>query len=119
MSRVKRGVTTHARHKKIISQAKGHYGRRKNCFRISVQSVEKSLQYAYRDRKTKKRVFRRLWIQRINAASRLYGLTYSKFMYGIIKTSIKINRKVLSDLAINEPEIFKNIALQAKFSISK
>lgn len=119
MSRVKRGVTTHARHKKVISQAKGHYGRRKNCFRISIQSVEKALQYSYRDRKTKKRTFRRLWIQRINAASRLYGMTYSKFIYGIMKTSIKINRKILSELAIHEPEIFKNIALQAKYSIFK
>lgn len=115
MSRVKRGVTSHARHKKIISKVKGHYGRRKNCFRISIQSFEKALLYAYRDRKTKKRAFRRLWIQRINAASRQYGLTYSKFIYGIIKSSINLNRKMLAEIAIYQPTIFKYIALQAKY----
>lgn len=115
MSRVKRGVTTHARHKKIISKVKGHYGRRKNCFRISIQSFEKALLYSYRDRKTKKRTFRRLWIQRINAASRLYGITYSDFIHGIMKSSININRKMLAEIAVHQPTIFKYLAIQAKY----
>jgi len=115
MSRVKRGVTSHARHKKIISKVKGQYGRRKNCFRIAIQSFEKALQYSYRDRKTKKRMFRKLWIQRINAASRLYGISYSQFMNGIKKSSIDINRKMLSEMAIHEPNTFKIIAINAKY----
>lgn len=114
MARVKRGTTTHARHKKVIKQSKGFYGRSKNCFRIAVQRLEKSLQYAYRDRKARKRDFRGLWIQRINAAARLHGLTYSKFIGGLHKAGIEMDRKVLADLAIREPEAFAVIAEQAK-----
>ncbi len=112
MSRVKRGVTTHARHRKIIKQAKGYYGRRKNTFRIANQAVEKAGQYAYRDRKVKKRNFRSLWIQRINAAAREHGLTYGRFINGLSRAGIAIDRKVLADLAVSEPEAFK--ALIAK-----
>ena len=107
MSRVKRGVTTHARHRKVINQAKGYYGRRKNTFRAANQAVEKAGQYAYRDRKTRKRNFRALWIQRINAASRTHGLTYGRFIDGLKKAGIEIDRKVLADLAVREPEAFK------------
>lgn len=113
MARVKRGVTGHARHKKVTDQAKGHYGRRKNTFRTAIQSVEKALQYAYRDRRTKKRQFRALWIQRINAAARLHGLTYSRFMNGLKKAQIDLDRKVLADIAVREPEAFKALADQA------
>jgi large subunit ribosomal protein L20 len=114
MSRVKRGVTAHARHKKIVSAAKGYYGRRKNCFRTANQAVEKAGQYAYRDRRTKKRDFRRLWIQRINAAVRLHDMTYSVFMGGVIKAGIEVDRKVLSDMAIHSPEAFAAIVDSAK-----
>ncbi len=114
MSRVKRGVTTHARHKKVIKMAKGYRGRSKNCFRIAIQRVEKGLQYAYRDRRNKKRNFRSLWIQRINAGARELGLTYSTFMNGLNKAGIELDRKVLADLAMNEPESFKSVAEQAK-----
>ena len=114
MSRVKRGVNTRSRHKKIISQAKGYRGRSKNCYRIAVSSVEKSLQYSYRDRRTRKRDFRRLWIQRINAAVRLYGLTYSKFIHKILNFGIEIDRKILSDIAINNPDFFKYLVTKAK-----
>ncbi len=107
MSRVKRGVTTHARHRKVIKAAKGFYGRRKNTFRIANQAVEKAGQYAYRDRRTRKRNFRSLWIQRINAATRELGLTYGRFIDGLSKAGIEVDRKVLSDLAIHEPEAFK------------
>ena len=104
MSRVKRGVTTHARHRKVIKQAKGYYGRRKNTIRVAKQAVEKAGQYAYRDRKVKKRTFRGLWIQRINAATRLHGLTYGRFIDGLNKAGIELDRKVLADMAVREPQ---------------
>jgi large subunit ribosomal protein L20 len=109
MARIKRGVTTHARHKKIIKMAKGYRGRSKNCFRIAVQRVEKALQYAYRDRRNKKRDIRALWIQRINAAVREYGLKYSIFIHGLSKAEIEIDRKVMAHLAVHEPDSFKEI----------
>lgn len=105
---------THRRHKKIIKMAKGYRGRAKNCYRTAVQRVEKALQYAYRDRKTKKRNFRALWIQRINAAARQDGLTYSQFMNGIKKAGIEIDRKILAELAVREPEAFSAIVAEAK-----
>ncbi|MCZ4271893.1 50S ribosomal protein L20 [Maritalea porphyrae] len=107
MSRVKRGVTSHARHKKTIKAAKGYYGRRKNTIRIAKQAVEKAGQYAYRDRKARKRNFRALWIQRINAAVREHGLTYGRFIDGLSKAEIAVDRKVLADLAVRNPESFK------------
>lgn len=113
MARVKRGTTAHARHKKVTDAAKGYYGRRKNVFRVAVQAVEKGQQYAYRDRRVRKRDFRALWIQRINAGVRQYGMTYSRFMNGLKLAGIELDRKVLSDLAIHEPAAFKNIVDQA------
>ncbi len=113
MARVKRGTTTHARHKKIIKMASGYFGRRKNCYRTAIQAVEKGLQYAYRDRRTRKRNFRALWIQRINAAARQFGLTYSQFMNGVHKAGIEIDRKVLANLAAHEPQAFEAIVTQA------
>ena len=112
MSRVKSGVVTKARHKKIIKSAKGYYGRRKNTFRVANQAVEKAGQYAYRDRKVRKRDFKSLWIQRINAGCRLHGLKYSQFINGLKKINLNLNRKVLSDLASNEPKVFKKIVDQ-------
>tara|TARA_Y100000590_G_scaffold355797_1_gene409722 strand:+ start:2577 stop:2930 length:354 start_codon:yes stop_codon:yes gene_type:complete len=109
MARVSRGVTTKARHKKVLKRAKGFYGRRKNVFRIASQSVERSLQYAYRDRQNRKRDFRGLWIQRINAGVRQYGITYSQFINGLKKATIEIDRKILAELAVNQPETFKAI----------
>ena len=117
MARVKRGVTAHTRHKKVIDKAAGYYGRRKNVFRVAVQAVEKAQQYAYRDRKVRKREFRALWIQRINAGVRLYGMTYSTFMNGMKLAGIELDRKVLSDLAIREPDAFKQIVEQAKAAL--
>lgn len=117
MSRVKRGVTTHARHRKIIKKASGYYGRRKNTFRIANQAVEKAGQYAYRDRRTRKRNFRSLWIQRINAAVREHGLTYGRFIDGLGKAGIEVDRKVLSDLAIHQPEAFKALVTQAQAAL--
>ena len=114
MPRVKRGVTAHARHKKILALAKGFRGRRKNVFRIAKQAVMKAGQYAYRDRRTRKRVFRQLWIARINAASRELGVTYSKFMAGLKKAQIDIDRKVLADLAVNDPAAFGSIVDKVK-----
>ena len=114
MSRVKRGVTKHARHKKVIDAAKGYRGRRKNTFRIANQAVEKAGQYAYIGRKLKKRQFRALWIQRINAAARLHGMTYGRFMDGLNKAGINLDRKVLADMAGNEPEVFKTLVETAK-----
>ena len=114
MSRVKRGVTKKARHKKIIKMAKGYRGRAKNCFRIAIQRVEKALQYAYRDRRTKKRDLRALWIQRINAATRQHDLVYSKFINGLKKAKIDLDRKVLADLAVREPDTFAKIVEKAK-----
>ena len=117
MARVKRGVTSHAKHKKVLKAAKGYYGRRKNTIRIAKQAVEKGMQYAYRDRKNKKRTFRALWIQRLNAAVRPFGLSYSKFIDGLNKSGLIIDRKVLSDLAINEPGAFAAIVEKAKAAI--
>ena len=117
MARVKRGVTTHARHRKVIKAAKGYYGRRKNTFRVANQAVEKAGQYAYRDRRTKKHNFRSLWIQRINAAARLEGMTYGRFINGLGKAGIEVDRKVLADLAVREPEAFKALVDQAKASL--
>ena len=114
MARVKRGVTTHARHLKVVKAAKGYYGARKNLFSVATQAVEKASQYAYRDRRNKKRDFRGLWIQRINAGSRLYGLNYSKFMHGLKLAGIEIDRKILSDIAIHEPSTFEELVLKAK-----
>ena len=114
MARVKRGVTTRAKHKRILDQAKGYYGRRKNTIRIARQAVEKAGQYAYRDRKVKKRNFRALWIQRINAAVRQHGLTYGRFIDGLVKAEIAVDRKVLSDIAITEPAAFAALVAQSK-----
>ena len=114
MPRVKRGVTARARHKKVLALAKGYRGRRKNVFRIAKQAVMKAGQYAYRDRRTRKRVFRQLWIARINAASRSMGVTYSKFMAGLKKAQIDIDRKVLADLAVKDPAAFGHIVAQVK-----
>jgi large subunit ribosomal protein L20 len=119
MSRVKRGVTAHARHKKVLEQAKGFYGRRKNTIRIARQAVEKAGQYAYRDRRTKKRNFRALWIQRINAAVRELGLTYGRFIDGLNKAGIEVDRKILADLAVREPEAFKALADKAQAALPK
>ncbi|HMM14686.1 MAG: 50S ribosomal protein L20 [Parvibaculum sp.] len=118
MSRVKRGVAAHARHRKIIKKAKGYYGRRKNTFRTANQAVEKAAQYAYRDRRTKKRNFRALWIQRINAGARELGLTYGRFIDGLGKAGVEIDRKVLSDLAIHQPEAFKALVEKAKAALA-
>ena len=109
MSRIKRGTTTRAKHNRILEQAKGYYGRRKNTIRIAKQAVEKAGQYAYRDRKVKKRSFRALWIQRINAATREQGVTYSAFMHALSNSGLQLDRKVLADLAMNEPAAFKAV----------
>ena len=114
MARVKRGVTSHAKHKKTLDAAKGFYGRRKNTIRAAKAAVDKSMQYAYRDRKNKKRTIRSLWIQRLNAAVREMGLTYSRFIDGLARAGITVDRKVLSELAIHEPVAFKAIVDQAK-----
>jgi large subunit ribosomal protein L20 len=113
MARVKRGVTAHAKHKKVLKAAKGYYGRRKNTIRVAKQAVEKAMQYAYRDRKRKKRTFRALWIQRINAAVREHGLTYGRFIDGLGKAGIEIDRKVLADLAVKDAAGFKALCDQA------
>jgi large subunit ribosomal protein L20 len=109
MSRVKRGVTGHARHRKVLKQAKGYYGRRKNTIRIARQAVEKAGQYSYRDRRVRKRTFRALWIQRINAAARAHGLTYGRFIDGLNKAGIELDRKVLADIAVHEPQAFQSL----------
>ena len=113
MARVKRGVTAHAKHKKVFKAAKGFYGRRKNTIRVAKQAVEKANQYAYRDRKRKKRTFRALWIQRINAAVREHGLTYGRFINGLAKAGIAVDRKVLADLAVRDAAAFKALVDQA------
>ena len=113
MARVKRGVTTHARHKKILRLAKGYRGRSSTAYRIAIERVEKGLQYAYRDRRNRKRDFRGLWIQRINAGAREHGLTYSQFMHGLKLAGLDLDRKVLSDIAIREPDAFRAIVLAA------
>ena len=118
MSRVKSGTTAVARHKKVIKRAKGYQGRNNNVYRVAVEKVEKGLQYAYRDRRAKKRNFRALWIQRINAGARQHGLTYSQFMNGMRLAGIELDRKVLSDLAIREPEAFKSLAEQAQSALN-
>ena len=117
MARVKRGVTAHAKHKKVLKAAKGFYGRRKNTIRIATQAVQKAMQYAYRDRKNRKRTFRALWIQRINAAAREHGLTYSRLIDGMAKAGIEVDRKVLSDIAIREPEAFAALLNQARAAL--
>ena len=117
MARVKRGVTTHARHRKVIKAATGYYGRRKNTFRTANQAVEKAGQYAYRDRKARKRSFRALWIQRINAASREHGVTYGRFINGLSLAGIEIDRKVLADLAVREPDAFKALVEKAQAAL--
>jgi large subunit ribosomal protein L20 len=113
MARVKRGVTAHAKHKKVLKQAKGYYGRRKNTIRVAKQAVEKAMQYGYRDRKRKKRTFRALWIQRINAAVREHGMTYGRFIDGLNKAGIAIDRKVLADIAVKDAAGFKTLCEQA------
>jgi large subunit ribosomal protein L20 len=118
MARVKRGTTTHARHKKVLDLAKGYRGRNHSAYRIALEKVEKALRYAYRDRRNKKRDFRGLWIQRINAGAREHGLTYSQFMHGIKLAGIDIDRKVLSDLAIREPEAFAAIVGNAQAALA-
>ena len=118
MARVKRGVTSHAKHKKVLKAAKGYRGRRKNTIRIAKQAVEKANQYAFRDRKRKKRTFRALWIQRLNAAVRPFGLNYSRFIAGLDKAGITVDRKVLSDLAIHEPVAFEAIVGQVKTALA-
>src|SRR5215475_11417573 len=118
MARVKRGVTTHARHKKVLELAKGYRGRNSSAYRIALEKVEKALRYAYRDRRNKKRDFRGLWIQRINAAAREHGLTYSQFMHGVKLAGLELDRKVLSDIAIREPEAFQAIAATARTALS-
>ena len=118
MSRVKRGVASHARHKKVLKQDKGQYGRRKNTIRIAKQALEKAMQYAYRDRRDKKREFRSLWIQRINAGVRAEGITYSKFINGLNKSGIKLDRKILADIAYNNPEVFKSIVKKVQSSLN-
>ena len=118
MARVKRGVTTHARHKKVLKQAAGYYGRRKNTIRVAKQAVEKAGQYAYRDRRVRKRNFRALWIQRINAAARQNGLTYGRMIDGLNKAGIEVDRKVLADIAVHEPEVFIALAGKAKEALA-
>lgn len=117
MSRVKRGVTTHARHRKVLSQVKGYYGRRKNTIRVAKQALDKAGQYAYRDRKVKKRTFRSLWIQRINAAVRPHGMTYARFIDGLNKAGIALDRKVLADIAVHEPETMKSLVEAASAAV--
>jgi large subunit ribosomal protein L20 len=117
MARVKRGVTAHAKHKKVLKAAKGFYGRRKNTIRIAKQAVEKSMQYAYRDRKRRKRTFRSLWIQRINAATREHGMTYGRFIDGLNKAGVELDRKVLADIAVKDSAAFGALVQQAKQAV--
>jgi len=114
MARVSRGVTSHARHNKVIKAAKGYYGRRKNTFKTAKQAVDKARQYAYRDRRVRKREFRALWIQRINAAARLHGMTYSTLMGGLNKAGIEVDRKMLADIAVHQPQAFSSLVEQSK-----
>jgi large subunit ribosomal protein L20 len=117
MARIKRGVTAKARHKKAIAQAKGYRGRNKNCYRLALERVEKALQYAYRDRRNRKRDFRALWIQRINAAAREQGLTYGRMMHGLKSAGIEIDRKVLADVAVRDQAAFSSLAKQAQVAL--
>ena len=118
MARVKRGVTSKAKHNKVLKKVKGQWGRRKNTIRIARQAMEKAMQYAYRDRRNKKREFKSLWIQRINAGVRSEGLTYSKFINGLSKTGIKIDRKILAEIAYDNPEAFKTIVKKAQAALN-
>ena len=118
MARVKRGVTSHAKHKKVFRAVKGQWGRRKNTIRVARQAMEKAMQYAYRDRRVKKRDFRSLWIQRINAGVRAEGLTYSKFISGLSKSGIKLDRKILAEIAYSNPEAFKAIVKKAQSALN-
>ena len=118
MSRTKRGVVSRARHKKVLKFVKGQFGRRKNTIRVARQAMEKAMQYAYRDRRAKKREFRSLWIQRINAGVREEGMTYSKFINGLSKSGIKIDRKILAEIAYDSPEAFKNIVQKAQAALN-
>jgi large subunit ribosomal protein L20 len=118
MARVKRGVTSHAKHKKVLKAVKGQWGRRKNTIRVAKQAMEKAMQYAYRDRRNKKRDFKSLWIQRINAGVRAEGLTYSKFINGLNKSGIKIDRKILAEIAYDNPEAFKTIVKKAQSALN-
>ncbi|MBV8736906.1 MAG: 50S ribosomal protein L20 [Alphaproteobacteria bacterium] len=117
MARVKRGVTTHARHKKVLDLAKGYRGRGSTAYRVAIEKVEKALRYAYRDRRNRKREFRALWIQRINAGAREHGITYSQLMHGIKRAGLELDRKVLSDIAIREPEAFAAIVSTARSAL--
>src|SRR5262245_27340589 len=117
MARGKRGVTAHAKHKKVLKAAKGYYGRRKSTIRVAKQAVEKAQQYAYRDRKRRKRTFRALWIQRINAATREHGLTYGRFIHGLAKAGIEIDRKVLADIAVRDADAFKALVEKAAAAV--
>jgi len=119
VARVKRGVTKHARHRKVLKLAKGYRGRGHTSYRIALERVEKALQYAYRDRRTRKRVFRALWIQRINAAARLHGLTYGRFINGLKLAGVEVDRKILADLAAREPEAFRALAEQAESALAQ
>ena len=118
MPRVKRGVTSHAKHKKVFKAVKGQWGRRKNTIRVARQAMEKAMQYAYRDRRNKKRDFKSLWIQRINAGVRSEGLTYSRFINGLSKSGIKIDRKILAEIAYDNPEAFKTIVKKAQAALN-
>ena len=118
MARTKRGVVSKAKHKKVLKLVKGQYGRRKNTIRVARQAMEKAMQYAYRDRRNKKRDFKSLWIQRINAGVRSEGLTYSKFINGLSKTGIKIDRKILAEIAYDNPEAFKTIVKKAQAALN-
>ena len=118
MARVKRGVTSRAKHKKVLKAVKGQWGRRKNTIRVAKQAMEKAMQYAYRDRRNKKRDFKSLWIQRINAGVRAEGLTYSKFINGLNKSGIKIDRKILAEIAYDNPEAFKTIVKKAQSALN-
>ena len=118
MPRVKRGVTSHAKHKKVLKAVKGQWGRRKNTIRVARQAMEKAMQYAYRDRRNKKRDFKSLWIQRINAGVRAEGLTYSKFINGLSKSGIKLDRKILAEIAYDNPEAFKAIVKKAQAALN-
>ena len=118
MSRVKRGVTSHAKHKKVLKAVKGQWGRRKNTIRVARQAMEKAMQYAYRDRRNKKREFKSLWIQRINAGVRSEGLTYSKFINGLSKSGIKLDRKILAEIAYDNPQAFKTIVKKAQAALN-
>ena len=118
MARVKRGVTSHAKHKKVLKAVKGQWGRRKNTIRVARQAMEKAMQYAYRDRRSKKREFKSLWIQRINAGVRTEGMTYSRFIHGLNKSGIKLDRKILAEIAYDNPEAFKTIVKKAQSALN-